>query len=275
MNQTVIGIFDKKEEAQTAVEQLISKGIAKDHIDVAAESSAATQQRLDQNEDKLSNFFSNLFGNNDEANKYSEVARRGWIVTVHTDSRQEAQTSAETLDRYGAVDVDERAQQFRSGGSASTASHQRNESDKSIPIIEENMEVGKRVVERGGVRMRSRIVERPVEEHLRLREEHLHVERNPVNRPASEADLKNFKEGEMEIREKAEVPIVNKEARVVEEIKLGKEVNERTETIRDTVRKSDVDIEKINPNDDRTRTNPNDDRDRTNPYDDRNRNPKP
>ncbi len=90
----------------------------------------------------------------------------------------------------------------------------------------------------------SRIVERPVEEHLRLREEHVSVDRKPVDRPATEADFKNFKEGEAEMTEHAEKPVVNKEARVVEEVNLKKETRERDQTIKDRVRETDVDVKK-------------------------------
>jgi stress response protein YsnF len=117
--------------------------------------------------------------------------------------------------------------------------------NKAIPIIEENLQVGKREVETGGARLRSRIIEKPVEEHLRLRQEHVWIERNPVNRPASEADIQGFREGEIEMTEHAEVPVVNKEARVVEEIRMGMEVEERDETVRGTVRRTDVDVERL------------------------------
>src|SRR5690606_32671935 len=60
---------------------------------------------------------------------------------------------------------------------------------RSIPVIEENVEIGKRTVETGGARIRPKVTERPVEEDINLREEHVVVERNPVNRPASEADI--------------------------------------------------------------------------------------
>jgi len=117
--------------------------------------------------------------------------------------------------------------------------------DQSIKIIEENLAVGKRTVETGGVRLKSRIVELPVEEQIRLRQERVNVARTTVNRPATEADFAAFKEGTVEMTESAEVPVVAKEARVVEEVSLGKEVNERNETIRDTVRKTEVDVEDL------------------------------
>jgi stress response protein YsnF len=116
-----------------------------------------------------------------------------------------------------------------------------------LPVIEENLEVGKQEVETGGARITSRIVERPVEERLNLREEHVNVERTPVNRPVDATDGGVFQEQEFELTEHAEVPVVNKEARVVEEVSLNKEVEEREETIRETLRNTEVDAERINP----------------------------
>lgn len=117
--------------------------------------------------------------------------------------------------------------------------------DQSIPIIEENINVGKRVVQTGGVRVKTNIVETPVEETVRLREEHVTVERNPVNKPLPEGSFAPFEESSIELTERAEVPVVSKEARVVEEISIGKEVNQREETIQDTVRKTEVDVEQL------------------------------
>jgi uncharacterized protein (TIGR02271 family) len=130
---------------------------------------------------------------------------------------------------------------YRNRGRAA-GSERNSENEEIIPVVREELEIGKEEVERGGIRLRSRVVERPVEETVNLREENVNVERNPVDRPASEADLR---EDTIEIRERDEVPVVNKEARVVEEISLNKEVTERDETIRDTVRETEVDIDNL------------------------------
>jgi stress response protein YsnF len=111
-------------------------------------------------------------------------------------------------------------------------------------VIEENLQVGKRDVETGGARITSRLVERPVEESINLREEHVNVERTPVNRPVTDAD-QAFQPMEIELTEHAEVPVISKEARVVEEVSLSKDVEEKEETIRDTVRNTEVDTERI------------------------------
>lgn len=123
--------------------------------------------------------------------------------------------------------------------------NRRDKTDTSIPVVQENLEVGKKEVETGGIRLRSRINETPVEENITLREEHVHVERAEVNRPVSQSDLDSLGQEEIEIRERQEVPVVSKEARVVEEVKLSKEVTEHNESIRDTVRNTEVDIENI------------------------------
>ncbi len=111
-----------------------------------------------------------------------------------------------------------------------------------LEVVQENLQVGKREVERGGMRVRSFVTETPVNEQVTLREEHVDVQRTPVDRPAT-ADA--FQAGTIEMRETAEVPVVAKEARVVEEISLNKTASERTETVSDTVRRTDFEVENL------------------------------
>jgi uncharacterized protein (TIGR02271 family) len=128
--------------------------------------------------------------------------------------------------------------------SATTGNYVNTEAGSTaIPVIEEQLQVGKQQVESGGARIRSRVIERPVEASVRLREEHVVVNRHPVNRPVTDADLANFKEGDIEIRERSEEAVVGKQARVVEEVEVGKQVTEREENVRDTVRRTDVDVQ--------------------------------
>ncbi|HEY0054388.1 MAG TPA: YsnF/AvaK domain-containing protein [Pedobacter sp.] len=285
MSQTVIGIFENENEAQQAVQNLVSQGFNREDVDVASSSSSqSTGSTSSDNDDdsfgtSISNFFGSLFGSDDDrTSSYSEVAKRGVTVTVHARSESEAERAADVLDENGAVDIDEKASQYRGGqsyGSDNSSdsafpgisqsntsgsdynpndiSETRSESDynrndineRSIPIIEENLNVGKREVESGGARLRSRIVEKPVEESVRLRSEHVNIERNPVNRQATDSDFNSFEEGTIEMREHKEVPVVGKEAWVKEEVSLNKEVEETEETIRDTVRSTEVDVENL------------------------------
>jgi stress response protein YsnF len=269
MANTVIGFFDDNEDAQQAITQLQQYGIPDSNIDFSSGASGtssytSTENDLSETNDRdksgnaVTRFFNSLFGDDsDDARKYSRVGENSkYIVTVHATSSDEAEEVADILDDCGAIDVDERAASYSQDSYRQTASSEldtdmdTDRSSDSINRIEEELQVGKREVETGRVRLRSRIVETPVEEHVRLRQERIDIERTPVDRRVSSDENRSFQEQDIELTERAEIPVVNKEARVVEEIRLNKEVEETDETIRDTVRKTEVDIDE-----DRNRTN--------------------
>jgi len=136
-------------------------------------------------------------------------------------------------------------------GYADTGSLQRAGTDEQvIPVMQEELKVGKRMVQRGGVRIYQRMVETPVNESVSLREEHVNVERRPVDRPVDPAQVGAFQETSFELRENAEEAVVQKTARVVEEVVVGKEVTQRTDQISDTVRHTEVDVEQLGSTDD-------------------------
>jgi uncharacterized protein (TIGR02271 family) len=134
-------------------------------------------------------------------------------------------------------------------GSSLTGSQQRDSATMrdtaAIPVVQEQLKVGKREVQRGGVRVYSRIVETPVNETVGLREEHVNVERRPVDQPLSGTDMAAFKEQSIEMRETAEEAVVQKSARVVEEVTINKEVTQREQQINDTVRHTEVEVEQL------------------------------
>jgi uncharacterized protein (TIGR02271 family) len=278
MTHTVVGLFDNRSEAQAAMRELVQNGFIQEDIDLSSRSLGDTTTGTTTGTtdtgigDSISNFFSSLFGDDDTASSYTNAAYDAdAILTIQVDSAERAEEAAEILDRHGAIDVDERNAQYNSqsgsgnyAGTTTDTSYMSNttgtmdtdtlntarnrtdlEGERSIPVIEEELQVSKREVQRGGARLRSRVIEKPVEAHVRLREEHVVVNRHPVNRAVTDADLNNFKEGDIELTERAEVPVVNKQARVVEEVEIGKTVEERDETVRDTVRRSDVEVEEI------------------------------
>ena len=261
MSQTVVGIFDNADEAQRAVNELRNNGFDDNNVDYATGyGDYATEENRHEHETGIARFFRNLFGDDDESDRYSRVAKNGCVVTVHAQSTEEARRASEILDEYGAVDVDEKDREYTARSSAygtkdtdytgtnpnatdETYFENTDRETRKIPIVEEDIKVGKKVVEKGGVRVHSRIVEKPVEKTIRLREEYVHVERNKVDRPASDAELNDFEEGTIEVREHAEVPVVTKDTKVVEEVGVNKTVEEHEQTVRDTVRKTDVDVE--------------------------------
>jgi len=189
-----------------------------------------------------------------DAHFYEEGVRRGGVlVTVRTEDAL-ADRAAGVLDDTGAIDVDEKSREWRNAGwqpkyengfvdDAATARRPKN--SKSIPVVQETLDVGKQEVQRGGVRVYSNVTEKPVEQEVKLRKEKVKVERRPANRDATEQDLQAFREGTIELRETSEEPVVKKKARVVEDVIVTKDVDERTETVRENVRRNDVKVEQL------------------------------
>lgn len=209
----------------------------------------------------------------EEARYYTEGVRRGGTLVVAKVDDGASDEAAEIMNRNHAVNVKERSADWQSRGwsgyddnaeaySADDIQAERayyeerdtlhhralsadNRDETKIAVVEEELRVGKREVQGGGVRVSAEVVEEPIVEEVSLREEHIHVERRPVDRAATDADFTNFREGTLELTETHEEAIVDKQARVVEEVIVRKDVEERTETVRDTVRHTEVDVENI------------------------------
>ena len=114
--------------------------------------------------------------------------------------------------------------------------------EERIPIAEERLNVSKREVNQGRVRVRSYVVETPAQEQVNLRQEHVSVERRPVDRPVTGKE-NLFQERTIEATEKGEQAVVSKQARVKEELVVKKDVDQRTEKVSDTVRRTEVKVD--------------------------------
>jgi uncharacterized protein (TIGR02271 family) len=282
MRQTVVGVFDKYSAAQRAAQQLRDSGFG-DSVFVTEEVQEASpdvSSRPREGEggafESVRRFFADLFGNDDsrEVTTYAEAVRRGGAVVKVEVDEQETDAARSALEAAGALDIDEQARQWQSAGwtageagapvsgtmeapagtataSAGTlgtgtrgdSSITGTEGKEVIPVVQEELQVGKRAVKTGAVRVYARAIERPVEESVTLRSEHAEVERRPVDRAASEADLQAFKDRTIEVSETDEQAVVAKTARVVEEVVVGKTASERTERVSDTVRETRVEVE--------------------------------
>jgi uncharacterized protein (TIGR02271 family) len=191
------------------------------------------------------------------------VRRGGTLVTVSAADNQ-VETAVDLMQRNGAIDIDQRVAEWRSSGwtgygvetepvemadTADTSMRDRTairgDEEAVLPVVEEQIDIDKRRVDRGGVQVNTHVEERPVEEQVRLRDERVNVERRPVDRPVTDTDVTAFQEASFEVRETAEEPVVRKRARVVEEVIIDKEVTDRTETVRDSVRRTDVSVDQI------------------------------
>ena len=126
--------------------------------------------------------------------------------------------------------------------------------EERVEVVEERLTVGKREVATGGVRVTSRVVETPVEETVRLREERVEAHRRPDDRKLSpeEADAA-FAGRTVEMMGTGEEAEVGRTARVVEQVSVRKRAGEREATVRDTVRRTEVEVEELDasPRDER------------------------
>ena len=199
----------------------------------------------------------------DRSCERSASARGGAVLHAQVPDHQ-FDATADVLERDGAVDIGEREaawrregwtggtpagstaglaqpdtsrQEFGTSGTARTGG-----GEERIPIAEERLNVSKRETAHGRVRIRSYVVETPVQEQVALREEHVNVERRPVDRAVAAGD-DAFRERTIEATESGEEAVVSKEARVTGEVVVRKQAEERTETVSDTVRRTEVEVE--------------------------------
>ena len=254
MAKTVVGLFSTMAQANQVKSTLVDDGYESQHITVVANDGDSTSGSggvagaATGVGEKISSFFKSLTGGDEEVHShYASGVNSGGALLAVTVPDDEATEVASLLKQHGARDIDGGYQQAASSGTpvyggASTGTMT---GEQAIPIIEEELVVGKREVDRGGVRVYSHVTERPVGADVTLREEHINVERRPVNRAATAADFEAGRGSVIELNAMGEEAVVGKTQRVVEEVLIGKESSQRTEAIRDTVRKTEVEVENI------------------------------
>ncbi len=266
--ETIVAMYDTAAHADAAIRDLKAADVPSNAISSHAQggtSGATTTEPA-----REPGFWSSLFGgeSTDSAVYDRSVASGSTVVTVKVPEQHKSRV-VEILERHNPIDFDDRAASYgttqtttitaaapilapvakaplpKAAASQATAIPAATATgDDTIKVMEERLTVGKRAVNRGGARVRSYVVETPVEEQVTLHSETIRVERRPVTdgRLVTDAD---FREQSVEMRATSEEAVVGKEARVVEEISLRKEATDRVETVRDTVRQTKVDVEQV------------------------------
>lgn len=251
MSSNIIGCFDNAADARAVQQELIATGFSPNNVRLINEAAQRATTTSSSDETGMWQSIKEAFGFADERDRmsYTEAARRGGVLVSVDAPDNEIDRAVQVMRRHNVVDLDAREAQWRQQGwtGAAAAGAQRTaarEGEEVVPVVEEEVRVGKRAVQAGGVRVYSRVTERPVEENVNLRQEHVAVERRPVDRPVTDRD-RAFQEKAIEATETREEAVVDKHARVTEEVAVRKDVEEKTETVRDTARKTDVEVEQI------------------------------
>ena len=248
MTKTITAFFDNAAQAEQAAQDLsVNVGGARGEV----------------YDTRRSGELSRLPVPGEDMATFNEGIRRGGAVLHAQVPDHQFDAAADVLERGGAVDIDEREAAWRregwtggatAGGTAGLAQSDTSRQDfgasgtartggeERIPVVEERLSVGKREKAHGRVRVRSYVVETPVEEQVTLREEHVSVERRPVAPPVAAGD-DAFRERTIEATQSGEEAVVSKEARVTEEVVVRMQAEECTETVSDTVRRTEVEVE--------------------------------
>lgn len=264
--EKVVAVFDTSEHAQNAVRSLRTAGFSADDISVV------NNDTLDDRGAKVATetgFWHRLFGSDidlHEAKVYGHtVGKGGSVVTLRAPDTQ-VKKAVDILHTLNPVDVNQRAASLGilAAGAAPIASTTAQATSRAastappaartdregevIRLAEEQLNVGKRQVAAGMTRVRRFVTEKPVEEQVTLHEEHASVARRAINDPSYIRDI-DWSDRTIEVAESAEEAVVSKSARVVEEIVVGKEGTDRVETVKDKVRRQQVEVErqKIDP----------------------------
>lgn len=200
MANAVVAVFDEYDEAQSTVNDLLVAGFDKNEVRLSAEEESAEANIKEDREPKsgLKAFFNRLFGTDDrdDLRVYDEAVRHGnYVVTAIAATDEKSELASEVMSHHHPVDLDERRSEWlgseaqESGGiSAGQPLAKSNDLDESrwIPVLEEEVTVGKREAQRGGVRIFQRVSEVPIDEKITLREEQIGVERVPFDKPVTQ-----------------------------------------------------------------------------------------
>src|SRR5215212_5919257 len=217
---TVIATIASAKVAQQLIDALLKAGFKDQDVEI-----------LDGDKDALvAEIVERGFGQ-DDARGYAEAASRGKTVVATRAAPEKAEKAAAIMERYEA--------------STGEGSHEQGE---TVQEIEEELSVGKRKVASGGVRVTASVSETPVEKTVTLREEQVEVERRPADRKLKPEEAEAaLQDKTVDMLGTSEEAVVRKQARVVGEVALGRRVEEHEETVKDTVRHSEVEVEKIKP----------------------------
>ncbi len=264
-DQTIVAVYDFPEHAALAVRDLEAAGVPSGAISQHADADLTTGTTASAAAPvREQGFWASLFGGEPTSEHdtvvYDRSLKEGSTVVTVKAPEQHLTQVMDILERHNPIDMDERATSYGLASRANTTTtttktapttsaaapsgrdttlHQSGE--EAIPLTEEELTVGKRLVNRGTTRIRRFVVETPVEKAVTLHSEHVAVERRPVTAGTTVSDA-DFTDRTIEVTATDEEVVVGKSARVKEEVVVNKAATDRVETVRDTVRREDVEI---------------------------------
>ncbi|GGH21642.1 hypothetical protein ACN9ML_01615 [Dyadobacter endophyticus] len=186
MAKTVVGIFEYESDAQNAQNHLLSNGFGDGDVDIkiASYKSGDNDSSADSDEnafERITNFFKELFkGDRHETERYTEAGKRGSIVTVHAGSSDEAVAAAQIMDKFGAIDV-------TNSQSVSQPGKRYEDPIVNPPGVSDGDQLTPNSVDARGLYLKSRIIDRPLPQEQRLRQQPFSIEPPESTTPQQQA----------------------------------------------------------------------------------------
>jgi stress response protein YsnF len=191
-----------------------------------------------------------------EATVYGRAVESGGVVLTVRVPESEVARAMGILNAHNVVDVHERAVQHgltsaTTSPKAAAATQERPQTvaagvgrDEVLHLAEEQINVGKKLIQEGTTRIRRFVIEKPVEAQVTLHEEHAKVVRRVVTDPEFVKDI-DWTDKTVEVTETAEEAVISKNAHITEEVFIGMEGTDHVETVRDKVRRQQIEVERI------------------------------
>jgi uncharacterized protein (TIGR02271 family) len=264
--ETLVAAYDTPEHAMAAVNALKAGGFHTDDI------STFDRARLAAGKDSMTGqkhvgLWQRLFG--EDINKYEAtvlgdtVGSGGTVVSVRVPQDEVAQATG-ILDLHHPVDIHDRAvtsgyapqphveaaaksiaaMPLAKNQDVAVTSKLAQAQPAALKLAEEQLEVGKKKIETGRTRVRRFTTEREVAQDVTLHDEHAEVLRKAVTQPAALGEV-DWADREIEVAETKEQALVNKTARVVEEVSLRTKEDEHVETIHEKLRRQQAEVQQI------------------------------
>lgn len=252
--EKIVTLYDTMQHAEAAKRSLEAAGFAPNDI------STLSNKTLGVSGGGLreTGLWRRLFGRDiaeREAAVYGRTVESGGAVIAIRVPESEVGKAMGILNAHNVVDVPGRAAQqglisetslpktAPAMSTSPTTAAREFSGEEVIALAEEQINVGKRLVERGTTRIRRFITEKPVETQVSLHEEHVEVLRRAITDPNFTQNIE-WTDKIVEVTDTAEEPVVSKTAHVVEEVVVRKERSDHVETLRDKVRRQQVDVER-------------------------------
>jgi uncharacterized protein (TIGR02271 family) len=247
--ERIVAVYDRAGKAEEAMRALEASGFPSGDIGLL------NRESFTDAEIREVGLWRRLFGRNvgeNESAVYGHTVEAGGAVLTLRLPETDVPRAMKILDVHSPIDVNERASSLgmapppaaKAGVTPTAATTKPVGKEEVLRLAEEQLDVGKRQVETGKARIRRFVVEKPVESKVTLHEEHAEMVRRAVSDSTPLRDV-DWTDKTIEITETAEQPVVTKTAHVAEEIVIRREGSDRVETVRGTVRRQQVEFERL------------------------------